>query len=205
MIWQKRIPLIAILRGIKPTEIHQHIPILIESGFEAIEIPLNSPDWQISIQEAVQSYGDQALIGAGTVLKVAEVEQLANFGCQLVVTPNTNGAVISKAIEYGMVVCPGCATVTEAFIAIDAGAPNLKIFPSTTFGPNYIKTLKAVLPPHIAVFAVGGITPENLPLYLNAGCVGAGLGGDLYQVGQTPARTKKQAETFIQAYQRAIK
>lgn len=205
MVWQKKIPLIAILRGIKPTEIHQHIPILIESGFEAIEIPLNSPDWQISIQEAVQAYGGKVLIGAGTVLKVTQVEQLADLGCQLVVTANTNVAVISTAIQHGMVVCPGCATVTEAFIAIEAGASNLKIFPSSTFGPDYIKNLKAVLPPDIAVFAVGGITTENLPLYLNAGCVGAGLGGDLYRAGQTPTRTKQQAEAFIQAYQRTIK
>lgn len=201
MTWSTHIPLIAILRGIKPTEIHDHIPALIEAGFSAIEIPLNSPDWRQSIKDAAQRYGDKALIGAGTVLKVEQVEELAELGCRLIVTPNINTDVIKKALSYGMVVCPGCATATEAFNAIDAGTKNLKIFPSTGFGPGYIKALKAVLPEEIAVFAVGGVTPENLHLYLQAGCIGAGLGSDLYRPGQDPARTKQQAEAFIKAYQ----
>lgn len=201
MTWSTHIPLIAILRGIKPAEIHQHIPLLIEAGFNAIEIPLNSPDWQQSIKEAAERYGDKALIGAGTVLKAEQVEQLHEIGCRLIVTPNINVDVIKKAVSFGMVVCPGCATATEAFTAIDAGAQNLKIFPSTGFGPDYIKALKAVLPGHVPVFAVGGVTPDNLHLFLKAGCIGAGLGSDLYKAGQDPARTKQQAEAFIKAYQ----
>ncbi|AKJ42384.1 2-dehydro-3-deoxy-6-phosphogalactonate aldolase [Pragia fontium] len=201
MAWNTKMPLIAILRGITPDEIHTHIPLLIEAGFDAIEIPLNSPDWQISIQQAVQHYGHQALIGAGTVLRVENVDQLAELGCRLIVTPNIHTGVIRKAIEYGMTVCPGCFTATEAFTALEAGSPNLKIFPSATLGPDYVKALKAVLPADISVFAVGGVTPENLHTYLNAGCVGAGLGGDLYKAGQSAERTKQQAEAFIHAYQ----
>lgn len=200
MSWDQRIPLIAILRGIKPSEIHQHLPLLIEAGFDAIEIPLNSPNWQISIRDAVQQYSSKALIGAGTVLEVSQVDALAEMGCQLIVTPNINPEVIKRAVAYGMVVCPGFATATEAFTAIAAGATNLKLFPSHCFGPEYVRGLKAVLPKEIPVFAVGGITPENLHQYIDAGCIGAGLGGDLYRAGQTPEKTQQQAVAFIQAY-----
>ena len=105
---------------------------------------------------------NHSLIGAGTVLKPEQVDALARMGCQLIVTPNIHSEVIRRAVGYGMTVCPGCATATEAFTALEAGAQALKIFPSSAFGPQYIKALKAVLPPDIAVFAVGGVTPENL-------------------------------------------
>ncbi|WP_392560603.1 2-dehydro-3-deoxy-6-phosphogalactonate aldolase [Orbus mooreae] len=200
MSWKTKIPLIAILRGIKAEEVVEHIDVLIDAGFDTIEIPLNSPDWQKSIAIAVNTFGDKALIGAGTVLKSSQVDELNQLGCKLIVTPNINPAVIKKAVEYGMVVCPGCATATEAFEAIDAGAQNLKIFPSVAFGPSYIKALKAVLPKDIPVFSVGGITPENLHEYINAGCIGAGLGSDLYKVGQTVEITKQKAISFINAY-----
>lgn len=200
MSWDQRLPLIAILRGITPTEIHQHLPRLIEAGFEAIEIPLNSPDWQTSIGDAVKQYSHQALIGAGTVLEVKQVDTLAELGCQLIVTPNINPEVIKRAVHYNMVVCPGFATATEAFTAIAAGAKSLKLFPSHSFGPDYIRGLKAVIPKEISVFAVGGVTPENLHQYISAGCIGAGLGSDLYRAGQSPEKTQQQAEAFIKAY-----
>ncbi|WP_392561986.1 2-dehydro-3-deoxy-6-phosphogalactonate aldolase [Orbus sturtevantii] len=205
MSWKTNIPLIAILRGIQPEEVFEHIKILIAEGFDTIEIPLNSPNWQKSIAIAVNTFGNKALIGAGTVLNTAHVDELNQLGCKLIVTPNINPAVITQAVKYGMVVCPGCATATEAFEAIDAGAQNLKIFPSVAFGPSYIKALKAVLPKDIPVFAVGGITPDNLHDYINAGCIGAGLGSDLYQAGQTTEITKLKAQAFIKAYKNLIK
>ena len=113
--------------------------------------------------------------------------------------------MIRRAVGYGMTVCSGCATATEAFNALDAGAQALKIFPSNAFGPDYIKALKAVLPPEIPVFAVGGITPENLHLYLNAGCIGAGLGSDLYRAGQSVERTTQQANAFVKAYKESTR
>jgi len=203
MNWQDKLPLIAILRGITPDEVLEHVEVLLAEGFDAVEIPLNSPNWQDSIGKTVQAYGSRALIGGGTVLKPQMVDQLHALGGQLVVTPNTQPEVIRRAIGYGMTVCPGCATATEAFTALDAGAQALKIFPSVSFGPDYIKALKAVLPPEIPVFAVGGITPENLHLYLQAGCIGAGLGGDLYRAGQPVSRTRQQAAAFVQAYRSA--
>lgn len=114
-----------------------------------------------SIPAIVAAYGDKALIGAGTVLKPEQVDQLAEMGCKLIVTPNIQPEVIRRAVSYGMTVCPGCATASEAFTALDAGAQALKIFPSSAFGPDYIKALKAVLPSDVPVFAVGGVTPDN--------------------------------------------
>lgn len=205
MSWKTELPLIAILRGIIPQEVHAHVEALLDAGFDAIEIPLNSPQWQQSIGEMVQTFGDRALIGAGTVLQPQQVDELAELGSKLVVTPNTQPAVISRAVQHGMTVCAGCATASEAFNALDAGAQALKIFPSASFGPDYIKALKAVLPPQVPVFAVGGVTPENLHHYLAAGCVGAGLGSDLYRAGQSVERTAQQAAAFVRAYKEATR
>ncbi|MDZ7556089.1 2-dehydro-3-deoxy-6-phosphogalactonate aldolase [Cronobacter sakazakii] len=204
MQWHNKLPLIAILRGITPDEAHDHVAAVIDAGFEAVEIPLNSQDWRTSIAAMVNAFGDRALIGAGTVLKPEQVDELAEMGSKLVVTPNIQPEVIRRAVSYGMTVCPGCATATEAFNAIDAGAQALKIFPSSAFGPDYIKALKAVLPPEIPVFAVGGVTPENLAVWLNAGCIGAGLGSDLYRAGQPVERTAAQAKAFVKAYREAV-
>ncbi|ELY5939486.1 2-dehydro-3-deoxy-6-phosphogalactonate aldolase [Cronobacter malonaticus] len=204
MQWQNKLPLIAILRGITPDEAHDHVAAVIDAGFEAVEIPLNSPDWRTSIAAMVKAFGDRALIGAGTVLKPEQVDELAEMGSKLVVTPNIQPEVIRRAVSYGMTVCPGCATATEAFNAIEAGAQALKIFPSAAFGPDYIKALKAVLPPEIPVFAVGGVTPENLAVWLKAGCFGAGLGSDLYRAGQPVERTAAQSKAFVKAYREAV-
>ena len=178
MQWQTDLPLIAILRGITPDEALAHVGAVIDAGFDAVEIPLNSPDWEKSIP--------------------------AKMGCKLIVTPNIHPEVIRRAVGYGMTVCPGCATATEAFAALDAGAQSLKIFPSSAFGPDYIKALKAVLPVSVPVFAVGGVTPENLVQWIKAGCVGAGLGSDLYRAGQSVERTAQQAAAFVKAYREAV-
>ncbi|WEF27578.1 2-dehydro-3-deoxy-6-phosphogalactonate aldolase [Klebsiella aerogenes] len=194
-----KVKLVAILRGILPVEAAEHIAALIDSGFRYIEIPLNSPDWQHSIPDMVRQFGERAVIGAGTVLKVEQVDFLADAGAKLIVTPNTAPTVIRRAVDRGMLVCAGCATASEAFSALDAGAQWLKIFPSSAFGPEYIRALKAVLPPEVPVLAVGGVTPENLASWRQAGCAGAGLGSDLYRAGQSLARTRQQAQRFIAA------
>ncbi|EMY3601021.1 TPA: 2-dehydro-3-deoxy-6-phosphogalactonate aldolase [Klebsiella aerogenes] len=194
-----KVKLVAILRGIQLGEAAEHIAALIDAGFRYIEIPLNSPDWQQSIPAMVRQFGERSVIGAGTVLKVEQVDFLAEAGAKLIVTPNTAPAVIRRAVDKGMLVCAGCATASEAFSALDAGAQWLKIFPSSAFGPDYIRALKAVLPPEVPVLAVGGVTPENLHSWRQAGCAGAGLGSDLYRAGQPLARTRQQAQRFIAA------
>ncbi|MDK9584356.1 2-dehydro-3-deoxy-6-phosphogalactonate aldolase [Lelliottia wanjuensis] len=195
------IPLIAILRGITPEEAAVHIPLLVAAGFQAIEIPLNSPGWEISLARAANQYGDRVLIGGGTVLYPGQVEHLMELGCRLVVTPNICPEVIHRAQDCRMQVLPGCLTPTEAFTAIDAGAQDIKLFPAGLFGPAYIRALKAVLPRSSSLYAVGGITPENLGGYLAAGCRGVAPGNSLWQPGQTPEQTRTMAQAFITAYQ----
>jgi len=205
MQWQTELPLIAILRGVRPDEAVAHVGAVIDAGFDAVEIPLNSPQWEVSIPLILEAYGDRALIGAGTVLKIEQVDRLAEMGCRLIVTPNIQPALIRHAVELGMIVSPGCATASEAFNALEAGAQALKIFPASAFGPGYIKALKAVLPGDVPVLAVGGVTPQNLAQWLEAGCAGAGLGSDLYRTGQSVERTAQQAAAFVQAYREAVK
>lgn len=199
MDWPTRLPLIAILRGIRPEEALDHAQALVEAGFDAIEIPLNSPDWALSVRRVAEAFGDRALVGGGTVLRNEDADALADAGGRLVVTPNTRPSLIAHAVQRGLRVAAGFATASEAFDALDAGAQALKLFPATTYGPGHVKALRAVLPP-VPLFAVGGITPENLGDYLRAGCVGAGLGSDLYRPGQDAARTAAQARAFVAAY-----
>ena len=200
MTWPTALPLIAILRGIRPHETLAHTKELVDAGFDAIEIPLNSPDWQRSIADAVAAYGKQALIGAGTVLSESLVDEVADLGGKLIVTPNTDETVIRRSRHRGLYTAIGFATPSEAFAALRAGAQSLKLFPSTTFGPAYVKAIGAVLPKDVPLLAVGGVTPDNLGTFLDAGCIGAGLGSDLYKPGQTPAQTRERADAFIHAY-----
>ena len=200
MAWPTALPLIAILRGITPEDVVEHVEALLEEGFDAIEIPLNSPDWQTSIPLAVRLAGDRALVGAGTVLSADLANQVADLGGTLMVTPNTDPDVIRQARRRGMYTAIGFMTPSEAFAALAAGAQSLKLFPSSNLGPSYIKAIRAVLPPDVPLLAVGGVTPENLGQFLDAGCIGAGLGGDLYKPGQPVSRTREQAAAFVKAY-----
>jgi 2-dehydro-3-deoxyphosphogalactonate aldolase len=197
------LPLIAILRGVRPEEAADHARALVDAGFQMIEVPLNSPDWPLSVQQVCQACGDAAWVGGGTVLSTADVDALAAAGGRLVVTPNTRPAVISHAVQRGLWVAAGMATATEAFDALDAGAQALKLFPAATYGPGHVAALRAVLPA-VPLFAVGGITPDNLGDYLRAGCAGAGLGGDLYKPGQAVSQTAANARRFVAAYQQAL-
>lgn len=202
MNWPTQLPLIAILRGVRPEEAVAHAQALIEAGFDAIEIPLNSPDWRRSVRSVAEAFGTGALIGGGTVLRESDADALADVGGKLAVTPNTRPSLIAHAVRRGLWVAAGFATASEAFDALDAGAQALKLFPATTYGPGHVKALRAVLPP-VPMFAVGGVTPANLADYLRAGCTGAGLGSDLYKPGQDVARTAAMARAFVKAYRDA--
>jgi 2-dehydro-3-deoxyphosphogalactonate aldolase len=195
-------PLIAILRGIRPHETLAHVSALVAAGFDAIEIPLNSPDWQMSIQLAVEHFGDRAWIGGGTVLTTLDVDTLQGLGARLAVAPNMRPALIRHAIARNLKIVPGIATPTEAFDALEAGAQALKVFPATMCGPEFVRALRAVLPP-VPLYAVGGVTPENVGTYLQAGCAGAGLGSQLYRPAQNVARTESMAKAYLQAFEDA--
>lgn len=197
------LPLIAILRGIRPVEVEEHVLALIAAGITRIEIPTNSPEWETSVATAVAVAGSKAQIGAGTVLSRGDIDALWTAGGRLVVTPNVDPEVIVHAVANGMQCVTGFLTPTEAFAALKAGAQSLKLFPASQLGPGYISALRAVLPLGTPLYAVGGITPENLPDFIRAGCDGAGLGGDLYRPGQTASDTSIRTAAFVRSLQGA--
>jgi 2-dehydro-3-deoxyphosphogalactonate aldolase len=193
-------PLVAILRGIRPEEVEPIVAILIETGFTAIEIPLNSPDAFISIAKAAKLAPADCLIGAGTVLDADAVDQLADAGGRLMVSPNVEPSVIARATDYGMVTMPGVFTATEALLAVRSGASALKFFPANVLGSEGIKAIRAVLPPHTETGAVGGVSEDNLADYAAAGVRTFGLGSSLYRPGEGPDEVGRKARAFISAY-----
>ena len=193
--------IVGILRGITPSEIEAHLPRLLEAGFEAIEIPLNSPDAFTSIKIATDMIKAQGrtdlLIGAGTVLSVSDVEKAVACGGNLIVSPNSNTAVLDACCKAKVVSIPGFMTPTEAFQSISAGATALKLFPANLIGVDGLRAMKAVLPKDIDVLVVGGIDETQLGPYFSAGATGMGVGSSLYKPGQQPEETYRNARRII--------
>ena len=192
--------LIAILRGIGPEEITAACDALIGAGITMIEVPLNSPDPLESIARAAQMFEGRAAIGAGTVLTSADADAVANAGGTFVVSPDTNTAVIERTRARGMASYPGVFSPSDAFSALRAGATGLKFFPAEVLGPKGIKAMKAVLPPDVPLYAVGGANPDNFGEYFAAGCAGFGLGSYIYKPGMTPNDIAARAKAAIDAY-----
>lgn len=195
----KECNLIAILRGITPEEAEPVAESLIEAGWRIIEVPLNSPDPLRSIEALQKRFGDKALIGAGTVLTPAQVADVAATGANVIISPNANLSVIEASVARGMVSLPGVATPTEAFAAIGAGATGVKAFPAEAIPPVVIKAWKAVLPSEIPVLAVGGVTPENMRAFTEAGAAGFGIGGSIYKPKSDVSTVSLKAQQFIKA------
>lgn len=196
-------PLVAILRGIRPEEAVAIGRALVAASFRIIEVPLNSPQPLDSIAALAAQFGDDVLIGAGTVLSTDDVANIAARGARLMVSPNTNPAVISAAVAEGLVALPGFLTPSEAFAALDAGAHGLKLFPAEAANPGVLKAMRTVLPATTPVFAVGGITPDKMAPYLAAGATGFGLGGALYQPGDCADKVAANARAFQAALREA--
>lgn len=192
--------LVAILRGIKPEETAPIIDGLIEAGFTAIEIPLNSPEPFRSIEIAANRAPRDVLIGAGTVLTVADVDRLHNVGGRLMVSPNVEADVIARAASHGMVTMPGVFTPTEALAACAAGASALKFFPASVLGPSGISAIRAVLPGDVPVGAVGGVGNEDFAAYAKVGVTTFGLGSSLYKAGMEAEEIKRRGEAAIAAF-----
>ena len=193
------LPLIAVLRGITPEEIPDVAGTLYDAGFRVLEVPLNSPRGFASIALLAQRHGDDCLVGAGTVIEVADVARVRDAGGRLVVMPHADTAVVRAAKAAGLVCAPGVATPTEAFAAIAAGADGLKMFPAEALPPAALKAWRAVLPKQVPVFAVGGIRPETMAAYWTAGAAGFGTGSNLYRPGATPADVRASAAAFAAA------
>lgn len=196
--------LVAILRGVTPDMIEDIADVLVETGFEAIEIPLNSPDPFTSIARLATRHGTRALVGGGTILTPEAVDQVAAAGGRLMVSPNFRADVVTRAADRGMVTMPGVFTATEAFAALDAGASGLKIFPAGSLGPGGIAALRAVLPPNTVIGAVGGVGPETMRSYIAAGVTAFGLGTGLYRPGDGPDTVRARARAAVAAYDSAI-
>lgn len=190
-------PLVAIIRGVTPDEAEAHGAAIYEGGLRIIEVPLNSPDPLTSIELLAKRFGEQMLVGAGTVLDVASVQQVKDAGGRIIVSPDTSPEVIAAAAGAGLVSSPGYFTPSEAFAALRAGATGLKLFPAEGASPAVLKAQRAVLPKDVPVLAVGGITPDNMRPWLDAGATGFGLGGGLYKPGQSPAETLAKARAYV--------
>lgn len=193
------LPLVAILRGLRPEESVESVKALYGEGFRLIEIPLNSPDPFASIEAARKALPDDALVGAGTVVRLDYIGSLVRAGADLVVMPHADTEIIRAARAAGMICVPGFATPTEAFAALDAGANALKIFPAELMSPKIVKAIRTVLPKDARLLPVGGIRPDNMDEFLAAGAAGFGLGSALYKPGDDVATLAGNARSFVKA------
>ena len=195
-------PLIAIIRGVRPDEAEAIGDAIYEGGIRIVEVPLNSPDPLQSIERLARRLGERMLVGGGTVLTPDDVRRVRDAGGRIIISPSTNPDVIAQTAAEGMISCPGYFTPSEAFAAVDAGATALKLFPAEGASPEVLKAQLAVLPRDVPVLAVGGITPDNMQPWIDAGAAGFGLGGGLYKAGQSAAETLDKARAYVAGVKR---
>ncbi|MBJ7445863.1 MAG: 2-dehydro-3-deoxy-6-phosphogalactonate aldolase [Sphingobium sp.] len=197
-------PIAAILRGIRPDEAMDIAAVLVEAGIRILEVPFNSPDPLDSIGAMQRAFGDVAMIGGGTVLSIEAVEALHGVGGRIIVTPNTDPAVIARGAELGLELLPGFMTPSEAFAAIKAGARRIKLFPAARLGPAYVKAVKDVLPKDVGVWAVGGTGADTIGEWLAGGCEGIGVGGALYRPGDDAATVGRRGSELVAAWKATL-
>ncbi len=194
-----RMPIIAILRGIEPAEAVDVGEALVEAGVRVLEVPLNSPAPLDSISRLAGALSGRAIVGAGTVLSAASVDEVVDADAAIIVSPNVDTEVVKRTLARGIVSMPGVSTPTEMFTAIDAGATYLKLFPAESCGLSLLSAVQAVLPDGVSVFAVGGVTAANLQRWLGSGAAGVGIGSDIYRRGDTAEAVAKKARDIVEA------
>ena len=193
----RAVPLIAILRGVKPDEAVAVAGAVVDAGFTVVEVPLNSPDPFTSVERVAQALGARATVGAGTVLDPADVARVRDAGGTVIVSPDGNPDVVRATVAAGLASAPGFFTATEAFALIRAGATVLKLFPAEAVQPKVVGAMRAVLPKSMPLLAVGGITPDGMAAWRAAGADGFGLGSALYKPGMSAAEVGRNARAFM--------
>ena len=192
-------PVIAIIRGVRPVEAVAIGEALFDAGLRGVEVPLNSPDALESIRRLSAAFGEHMVIGAGTVLHPDRVDEIQTAGGRIIVSPNTNPTVIARTRALGLEPIPGVATPTDAFVAIDAGARHLKLFPASTYGPGHVSQIRAVLPSGVTVWAVGGVGAGDFQTWWDAGVRAFGLGSELYKPGRSAKDVGERARRVVAA------
>ncbi len=192
--------IIAILRGITPDEALEVAAVLIDAGVTKIEVPLNSPDPISSIARMQKQFGEEALIGAGTVISVSQVAQVAATGARLIVSPNNDPSVIRATKAANMQSFPGIMTPTEVFSALASGADGLKLFPGEVIGPVGLKAMRAVIPQEVPLFAVGGVSAQNMGDWIRSGAAGFGIGSSIYKPGDSTTVIARKAREIVDAW-----
>jgi 2-dehydro-3-deoxyphosphogalactonate aldolase len=192
-------PLIAILRGITPDEAALIGTTLYTQGFRCIEVPLNSPQPLASIAALREALPDDCLVGAGTVLQLADVGEVKAAGGNLIVMPHSAPDIIRAAKQAGMLCAPGVGTPTEGMAALACGADALKLFPAEQLGPAVVKAWRSVFPPATPLIPVGGMTPERMSDYWKAGANGFGIGSALYAPSVSAQEVERRARSFVEA------
>ena len=193
------LPLVAILRGLKPEEALEVGQVIVNAGFHILEVPLNSPDPLRSIQILAEAFPN-ALVGAGTVTTAQQVRDIKATGGQIIISPHLDDNVVCEAVNLGLISMPGVATPTEAFRAIALGAHGLKLFPAEMISPSVVKSMRAVLPSHVRLIPVGGIGARNMADYRQCGASGFGIGSALYAPGKTVQAIGESAAAFVRAW-----
>ena len=199
-----RLPAIAILRGITEDEVLGIAEAILDAGISLIEIPLNSPNAVRSIGLLKQHFSERGLFGCGTCVTLEQAQAVADVGGQLMVTPNTNPAIITRAVQLGMIPVPGWATVSEAYAAYEAGARYLKLFPAATYGVAHLRAASAVLPTDAHIIAVGGVGAANAAQWFEAGVKGIGIGSELYRAGRSRDDVAARAQDIASAIKHCI-
>lgn len=195
-------PLVAIIRGVTPDQAEATGEAIYEAGIRIIEVPLNSPDPLKSIAKLAKKFGDMALVGAGTVLRPEQVAEVKKAGGRIIVSPDTNTEVIAASAAEGLVSSPGYFTPSEAFAAIRAGATGLKFFPAEAASPAVLRAHLAVIPREVPIIVVGGVKPDNMRPWIDAGAIGFGLGSGLYRPGQSAGETLDRARCYVNCLRR---
>ena len=193
------LPIVAIIRGVTPTEVIDVGKAIAKTGIQIIEVPLNSPSPLESINKLADALPD-CIVGAGTVVRPEQVDAVHQAGGNIIVSPNMNTSVIKRTVELGMISMPGVLTVSEAFDAYDAGARTLKLFPAGTVGPDFVGAIKTVLPEDAKICAVGGVGADNMSTWCTAGIDGFGIGSEIYKPGMSAGDVENRARRIVAAY-----